>query len=188
MRFRRPPFSKASVYIWPSTRKRSSKREVFKNGGLQKRFWTWRLLKTKVYRSCRVDGENEGFSKTRDVIIICMPDFHAHQTRLARVYGFWTPSMRIRTKKSSVHSKNSNKNASLDLPFQCLVWTAENDVKRLVWTRIFLSVFWDPEVFENGLVWMGLRLSLVKWRKIGGKCFVSSDVFLVVDLVIAKAP
>ena len=84
MRFRRPPFSKASVYIWPPTRKRSSKREVFKNGGLQKRFWTWRLLKTKVYRSRRVDGENEGFSTTRDVIIICM---RAWLSRAPNLFG-----------------------------------------------------------------------------------------------------
>ena len=39
---------------------------------------------------------------------------------------------------------------SLDLRFQSLVWTGEYDVKTLVWTQISLSVFREPENFENG--------------------------------------
>ena len=41
--------------------------------------------------------------------------------------------------------------------FQPLVWTVENDVKTLVWTQSFLSVFGEPktEVFKNALVWTG---------------------------------
>ena len=33
------------------------------------------------------------------------------------------------------------------------MWTAKYDVKTLVWTRILLSVFREPEVFENALMW-----------------------------------
>ena len=141
--------------------RRSAKTEVFKNAFERGDFWKRRSIvlavwtaKTKVSRQ-----------RVTSLSYACVPNFHAHQTYLARVYGFWTPSMRIRTKKSSVHSKNSNKNVSLDLPFQCLVWTAENDVKRLVWTRIFLSVFWDPEGFENGGFRKLIRLSSVAKNK-----------------------
>ena len=141
LHFRTPPF----IYDRPHENDRKgrfSKREVRQNGGLQKRFWTWRLLKTKVYRSRRVDGENEGFRKC--VMSYGGLTFRTRTKLISRVYGFWTPNMRIRTKKWSVHSKSINKNVSLDLSFQSLVWTAEYDVKRLVWTRMFLSVFWDP--------------------------------------------
>ena len=39
-----------------------------------------------------------------------------------------------------MQTKPGNKNASLDLRFKSLVWTAEYNVKTLVWTKIFLSV------------------------------------------------
>ena len=51
---------------------------------------------------------------------------------------------------SLTKTKPDNKNASLDLRFQSLVWAAEYDVKTPECTQIFLSVFSDPEVFENG--------------------------------------
>ena len=52
--------------------------------------------------------------------------------------------MRIRTKKSSENSLVTKTH------LQSLVWTAKYDVETLVCTQIFLSVFWNPEVSENG--------------------------------------
>ena len=49
-------------------KQRSTKTEVFKNASESGDF------KTKVYSSS-ADGENQGFRKTHDVMIICMLDF-----------------------------------------------------------------------------------------------------------------
>lgn len=86
-----------------------------------------------------------------------MPDFHVKQLSLARVCGFWAPSMRIRQRDRALPG---NKNACFDVRFQSLVRTVEYDVKRLVQTHIFLSVLWNSEVsktkvFENALEWTG---------------------------------
>ena len=51
--------------------------------------------------------------------------------------------------------------ARQDLRFQCLVYTAEYDVKTVVWTRSVLSAFRDPEVFENAVVSTGPETSQV---------------------------
>ena len=64
------------------------------------------------------------------------------------------------------------KNASLDPRFQSLVWTAEYDVKTLVWAQLFLSVFRDPEVFEYG----GFR----KRIRVDGPLF---SIFTLIPLV-----
>ena len=66
---------------------------------------------------------------------------------------FWVQSMRIWAKKSSEDSLVTK----MYLRFQSLVWTAKYDVETLVWTQIFLSVFWNPEVFEKALMWAGSK-------------------------------
>ena len=52
-------------------------------------------------------------------------------------------------------NKAGNKNASLDLRFQSLVWTAEYDVKTLVWTQTFYPFSGIRRFSKNALVWTG---------------------------------
>ena len=72
--------------------------------------------------------------------------------------------------------------------FQPLVWTVENDVKTLVWTQSFLSVFGEPktEVFKNALVWTGSKplVALLETRIMIIIILMGKIHFIIIIIVI----
>jgi len=118
------------------------------------------ISKKKTFNSCDLHPkENEKptsstFASAKKLYVATQPQFPANNQ-----YSIWRTSwrywsMRIEQKKNE---QSLVTKTHLDHRFHPLVWTVENDVKTLVWTQSFLSVFGQTksEVFINGLVWMG---------------------------------
>jgi len=86
-------FSKTSVFenlrLYMTVHTKTIEKRSFKNGGPRKRRFSKKRLKVETSENVDLSsflcGEWKGrFSKTREVIIICTPDFYARQTYFGR--------------------------------------------------------------------------------------------------------
>ena len=114
------------IRVYRSSTPKRSKTEMFiyENGGFRKRFPEWRLLKTQVYRFS-VDGKNGAFQKRLRHNSLCKTN------SVAGAIGACVSNEQSLVTKTHLWI----------IVFQLLVWTVENDVKTLVWTQGFLSIF-----------------------------------------------